>query len=243
MQAGIELVLMTAHEVSSWDQAVWLVPAIPMSAFVISMGGALWLCLWSQSWRYWGIAALGVGMSVAVIESPPDIKVNEKGTLFAVRDHYGDLVFSDRRSSRRARDIWLRRNGQGASLKWSELDATGKDGNFIRCDSLSCLYRPPHRPELTIALVRNSQALSEDCHRADIVISAVPTRFWCQEPDLVIDRFDLWRAGAHAIWITKDGVRIETVAGVQGQRPWSKYPPKKRTSSIAASTQPDAPGS
>ena len=41
MQAGIELVLMTAHEVSSWDQAVWLVPAIPMSSFVLSMGGPM----------------------------------------------------------------------------------------------------------------------------------------------------------------------------------------------------------
>jgi competence protein ComEC len=41
----------------------------------------------------------------------------------------------------------------------------------------------------------------------------------------VIDRFDLWRQGGHAIWLEKAGVRVETVNGVRGRRPWVLRPP------------------
>jgi competence protein ComEC len=45
----------------------------------------------------------------------------------------------------------------------------------------------------------------------------------------VIDRFDLWREGAHAIWIDEAGiVRVETVASMRGVRPWVQQP-KRRT--------------
>ncbi|TDI59427.1 MAG: hypothetical protein E2O92_07650 [Alphaproteobacteria bacterium] len=199
-----------------------------MSSFVLSMGGALWLCLWYQNWRYWGIVVIGVGMTLAAFTPQPDIMVTGKGNLFAVRDHSGDLVVSDKRASRRARKVWLRRNGQATAQKWSEIDTDNGTEMFLQCDSLSCLYRPPGRPDLIIALVKDPQALQEDCQRTNVVISAVPARFWCRDTELVIDRFDLWRAGGHAIWVGDKGLRVETVADHQGQRPWSKYPPNRK---------------
>jgi competence protein ComEC len=39
----------------------------------------------------------------------------------------------------------------------------------------------------------------------------------------VIDRFDLWRKGAYAVWLNPAGIRLESVAGQQGQRPWSPF--------------------
>lgn len=79
------------------------------------------------------------------------------------------------------------------------------------------------RPDLRIALVRLPDALPEDCARADIVISAVPAFRRCKGPLLVIDRFDLWRGGAHAVWLGKDSVTMLSVAQGQGLRPWSLY--------------------
>jgi competence protein ComEC len=224
MTIGIELVLLSAHTVAGWDYAVLLVPAMPMSAFVATMVGALWLCLWSQNWRYWGIVMIGLGMWVGIATRQPDILVNAKGTLFAVQDHKNAIVVSSKKAGRRARETWLRRNGQKSAGKWSDLD----DGLLVQCDSLSCVYRPPDRPDLKVAMVKSTAALPEDCQRADIVISAVPTRYWCPETKLVIDRFDLWRAGAHAIWIESDEIIVETVAGHRGRRPWNAQPPKNR---------------
>ncbi|MCH7832145.1 MAG: hypothetical protein IIC55_04655, partial [Proteobacteria bacterium] len=36
----------------------------------------------------------------------------------------------------------------------------------------------------------------------------------------MIDRFDLWRHGGHALWLDATGVRIESVNGSRGDRPW-----------------------
>ncbi len=41
-----------------------------------------------------------------------------------------------------------------------------------------------------------------------------------QGPRVVIDRFDLWRRGGHAIWLSPEGVRVETVRAHRGERPW-----------------------
>ncbi len=37
---------------------------------------------------------------------------------------------------------------------------------------------------------------------------------------MVIDRFDLWRRGGHALWLSPEGVRVETVRAQRGERPW-----------------------
>jgi competence protein ComEC len=71
-----------------------------------------------------------------------------------------------------------------------------------------------------VALVRTESALAEDCWRADVVISAVPVRIRCPAPGGVVDRFDVWRDGAHAVWLASDRIRIESVAGRRGDRPW-----------------------
>jgi competence protein ComEC len=44
---------------------------------------------------------------------------------------------------------------------------------------------------------------------------------------VVIDRFDLWRQGAQAVWLGPDGPVVRTVAAQQGARPWSPYPARR----------------
>jgi competence protein ComEC len=63
-------------------------------------------------------------------------------------------------------------------------------------------------------------ALQEDCRRADVLISAIPVRRKCEGPDVVIDRFDVFRNGATALFIEEDGIRVETVNDARGARPW-----------------------
>jgi len=62
-----------------------------------------------------------------------------------------------------------------------------------------------------------------------LVVAAVPIRNACRGAHTVIDRFDLWRQGPHAIWLEKGGgIRVETMAARQGDRPWSFHPhPRK----------------
>ena len=46
-------------------------------------------------------------------------------------------------------------------------------------------------------------------------------------PQLVIDRIDITRAGGYAVWFG-DKLRVETVEGRRGVRPWSVKPPRRR---------------
>jgi competence protein ComEC len=69
--------------------------------------------------------------------------------------------------------------------------------------------------------VTKASALAEDCALADVVISRVPMRAGrCPGPVLVIDRFALWREGAHALWLAGKGIRVERVREARGARPW-----------------------
>jgi competence protein ComEC len=115
-----------------------------------------------------------------------------------------------------ARETWLRRDAQRDTEEAAAADQPA-------CDTLGCVYRPARRPDLLIALVRLPDALPEDCARADIDVSAVPTFRRCRGPLLVVDRFDLWRGGAHAVWLGGDSVTMQSVAQGQGRRPWSLY--------------------
>ena len=194
---------------------------MPISAFVLTMFGGIWLCLWTQAWRFAGIAMMAVGLVMAALAEGPDILVSDDGRLMAVRDGEGALMVSSKRYARRARDTWLRRNGLDGAETWAQHQDRG--GGVIRCDELSCIYQSPSWSGHKVALVTSPLALAEDCHQAELVISAVPAR-GCRPAYGVIDRFDLWRYGTHALWLSRDGPYIETVADHQGNRPWARYP-------------------
>jgi competence protein ComEC len=72
-----------------------------------------------------------------------------------------------------------------------------------------------------VALSLRAGALTDDCMRARIVVSAVVVRRSCKGPELVLDRFDIARNGATAVTWGTNGIAIETVAAMRGQRPWS----------------------
>ena len=95
----------------------------------------------------------------------------------------------------------------------------------MSCDKLSCLYQPQHKSQgMLISLVKDEQALAEDCLNAQVIISLVPVHVNCPLAYLIIDKWDFYHKGGHAIWLPEnDGgwITIKTVAGSRGDRPWS----------------------
>ncbi len=69
--------------------------------------------------------------------------------------------------------------------------------------------------------MHDPRGLAEDCAVADVVIALVLIDAGCRGPHTVIDRFDIWREGAHAVWLDADGVRVASVADRRGVRPWT----------------------
>jgi competence protein ComEC len=177
--------------------------------------GGLWICLWQRRWRLYGLAGIAAGVLAMALVRPPDLLVSEDGKLVAVKDDSGEMLFSSGRAARFDGGIWLRRAGQKDRAPWPR-DGYGADGR-LACDALGCIYRAEGQ---IISIAWKPGALIEDCHVADLVVSTEPVRRACPSAKRVIDRFDLWRDGGHAVWIERDGVRIQSVREARGARPW-----------------------
>ncbi len=216
MALGVEVVLDVAAGVAAWPGAVAELPAMSMPALAAVTLGGLWHCLWRTRWRYWGVPAVAAGLATMVSATPPDILVDGGGDLIAVREASGELSFSSLRAARFARQAWLQRSGDGGTgSRWPRY-GTSADGR-LSCDSLGCIYRAGGH---VVAIARRPEALEEDCRTADVVVATVPVRTACPSARRVIDRFDLWREGTHAVWLNEGRVRVESVNGRRGDRPW-----------------------
>ena len=165
---------------------------------------------------------------------PPDFLVDGRGDAMAIRTMEGKLLLNGK-GGRILKDTWSRRAGPEAPERWPK-KSSSRDGR-LRCDPLGCVWRMEGR---VVALIKDEDNPEKACDGADVVISNVPLRGACRGTRLVIDRFDLWRRGPHALWFGSEGVRVETVAQWQGDRPWSWHPhPRKKT--VEPVTQPLPP--
>ena len=214
---GIEAMLAVAHAVASWPGAVSLLPAMPDAGLILVALGGVWLCLWRRPWRLAGVPVILAGLMSVALVRPPHVLVTGDGGLFGVRAPDGALMLSSASRQRFSAGVWQRRLGEAEAEVWPRPGESF--GDWLACDALGCIYRAPGH---VVALVRDSRALIDDCAVATLVVGRVPVpRRACRGAALVVDRFDLWRAGAHAIWLAPEGVRIRTVAEARGRRPWA----------------------
>jgi len=217
---GIEGMLAVAHAVASWPGATGAMPAMPTAGLVAIALGGVWLCLWRKAWRLAGLVGIFAGLLSAAGAEPPDVLVSGDGGLYGVRGMDGTLLLSSRSRQRFSGETWRRRLGEEEAVNWTKAGATL--GTGLRCDSLGCIFRARGQ---VVALVRDSRALIDDCAVATVVISREPIRRGCANVPYVVDRFDLWRGGAHAFWLREDGVRVESAAAYRGVRPWAPRRP------------------
>ena len=101
---------------------------------------------------------------------------------------------------------------------WRQSDEQWQESEVITCDSDGCIYRAV---EKSVSLSFTDAAVFEDCGRVDVIVAKVPSWRLCKT-GVRVDRFDVWRHGAHALWIESDSIRIKRVSDFTGQRIWNK---------------------
>jgi competence protein ComEC len=221
MGTGVEILLAVAGEIAGWEGAVIPVRAMPLWGLAAATLGGLWLCLWERPWRLFGLAGLLLGAVSITLAEPPDLLVSGDGKLLALRAGDGSLVFSSLTRQSYRRDIWLRRSGTETARTWDRSGGEPEPG--LRCDALGCILE--FEPGRRLGLALQGEALEEDCRLVEVLVSLEPLRgLDCPKPRLVIDRFGLWRHGAHAIWLREAVPRVATVRAQRGERPWVRRP-------------------
>jgi len=221
MGKGVGLMLAIARWVAHLPGAATMMAVWPQSALLLAVFGGLWIFLWRAHWRWLGLVPIAAGLAVACLATPPDILVTRDGHDVAVRLTSGRLAFLRPPKDDYAAQSWLQRDGDARAP--DQAVATTQQG--VRCDSYGCVARL--RDGEVLAASARFAALGEDCAGADIVIAAVPTRRLCNDPRLVLDRFDLAKNGATAIRLGKP-LDIRTVRDERGMRPWSTTPARRR---------------
>lgn len=216
MGYGIDAMAWCARWTAGLPGAVSHIRAMPLSAFLAIVAGGLWVALWPARSRSLGFAFVAAGLALTPLPPRPDVLIGRDGALVAVRAESGRYTALTSRSANFELKRWLEHDGDPREVRDATFDA--KAPGPVRCDGLACNAAVKER---TIAVVRHPAALRDDCVRADILILDIPRPKGCDGPGTVIDFFGLRRNGTHAVYLSDDAVRIETVAQYRGARPWS----------------------
>lgn len=213
--AGIVLILEIADLVAHLPGAFLTVGTYPTVFLVGVVLSTLWFLIWRTKMRWAGVVFLIAVLPSLWTSGLPDILYSESGNLFLIRQNNDELLVNTLRADRFERERWSLLYG---AKKFQKISKSDVSKTHIKCDRMGCVY---NRNGDLIAFSNNWMAVSHDCERAQILISAVPVKKGCESPIVIIDKFDLWRSGTHAFYFDKKGaVTIETVNSVRGDRPW-----------------------
>tara|TARA_R110000787_G_scaffold25757_6_gene72315 strand:+ start:48605 stop:50650 length:2046 start_codon:yes stop_codon:yes gene_type:complete len=207
---GIEQILGWAEFVAGLPNAALNGLSLPLTSVIAISLGSLWLLIWRQPIRFAGLLPVGLAIALTIISKQPDLIIERTGKWIALR----------------SADKSVETIGEGyvSNFMRHKLDiGLGHQPvvSNMRCDVLGCRFQAGSHD---IAYAIRGPALSEDCRQRGILISREPVPRNCPGPDIIIDRFDLSRYGAHAITLSGDSLILTTVHDYQGCRAWSRHP-------------------
>lgn len=226
MALGISAILAVAHEVASWPGAAPRLPAMPGWGVGACGLGLCWLCLWRTRLRLFGVLPLALGLASPWLVRPPDILVSPDARLIAIRAEGALHVQSLPGASRFVRGIWEERLG---GLAVVPLPETGSPAASVDCTPGACVLGQ------TAVLLRGDPP-GRWCGHVAVVISAEPVRARCTGSS-VVDRFSVWRDGAHAVWLGDHPIVLSDRAW-RGDRPWVAPVPRTRAQREADALPP-----
>lgn len=211
---GILGLLWIADITSSLPYAQLSIPAISDFALALLTTGGLILCLLKTNLRRLSIVPISFAIIIAFNAQQPDILITASGKLNAIRTTEGRVMVSNMRSASYARTSWLKR--------WGLEDfSTRKLKDELPCDKGGCTYS--HNSGQKIIFNTHSMALTEDCQKADILITNVSSPSICSNPQEIIDRHRLKKQGAQAIYLNDKNINIISDKDMRGVRPWTIY--------------------
>ena len=218
MELGLQLVMLISDWVASWPQAGTQLPRLSaLSAALLALAVAT-ICLAISRLRLIAVPLLCAAAVSIWLVNRPDILIDERAGNVAISTSLG-LVPAEGTRSTFSAGRWLDEYGDALSAKKAALRPGWNCSVGICTASLG---------NTLITFQKEEGNALRPCPKTEILIASYPLRFRCKGRLLTIDRFDVWKNGAHAIWVSNDKAVMRTVRQSQGERPWV-YQPRARS--------------
>lgn len=216
MDAGLRVVLAIAHWTAELDGAgVSVLAANGTVVALYALGFAL-ATLGLGLTRLTGcIIALGA-LAGWLVQSPPGLMISDGGVVLARFEDGPGFQATSLRRSRFDTGVFLQRAGEGGV----------RPGRAeLACDELGCTGRT--QDGLLIAVTERSEALAEDCERADLVVYSGQASSWRRRrcAAFLLDDAAREALGGAEFWI-RDGrvLRVRAAQSERAGRAWSRPP-------------------
>jgi competence protein ComEC len=212
---GLQGVMFVSDWVASWRGAGVRLPLLSKwVAAPLAISTALFL-LPGGKLRWLAVPAFAATMVLyGLPQSKPILLIDERAGNVAVWTEQG-LVPALPKQAAASVTRWLSQAGDSAGFKVAQQRAAWL------CSVTVCKAQ---QSGLEIAFLLKQPSGFVTCPKADILVSQEPLRRRCKGRLATVDRFDVWRNGAHMVHT--DGSTVTTKAG-QGARPWV-YEPRAR---------------
>lgn len=199
---SIALLISIATTISSWPGVHIQVAQPSLLGFSLIILGGLWLCLWQQSWRWMGLVPILCGTMLSCFKDPPHILVDGRGKVAALYKP-PTLYLSSKRRGKFTAESWA------ASLGTSKIELLPGDQDTCK----------GHINDVPVVI--SSGKDQQPCLPGAILIRLEASKRSCPQALFVLDWFDLWKGGSHALWVTPQGVTVKKVRA-SAHRPWTK---------------------
>lgn len=234
MAAGVEWVTGVASTVSDWS-AGGDIGTIPRTTLWFGTSGLLIACLSRTKLKLAAVPFIVLAVVMGTQRTTPDVLVLENANQIGVLADGKPLQLLKSNAEKFTTRIWRQAYRPGAEKP----PAAKRGASDFRCDDFGCTYTIKG---LTIAHIRNTARLYEDCRMADILVIPYAMPEACGENgSIILDRTALARDGARALYIRGDKAvqtpklrspqagaepeqpAVEIVSAIKNHRPWTSH--------------------
>ena len=196
---GIKILNDLTAFIAGLPHAGFEVMSMPLWGLIFIVLGGLWLCLWQLPWRRFGLVPIVLGVLSIFCVQKPDMLYDASGKAVAVADTSGRLVVLPSRGQAWVKNMWLEKTAS-APLDEAEQEkladiykgkTTDLDWLNLVCDAQTCVYRDVIRWQKGGEIEVAGQIRNHE------------------------------EEGGAAVYLNKNGARVETVRQSVGFRFWN----------------------
>ncbi len=195
--------------------AIYMPQISLLSLSLVSLGG-LWLCLWRHKLRWMGIPVMVAGVALVFTTEVPRVFVSGDARTVGIAEEEYFFISSNRTDTFLA-NVW----SGFAGIKPEHIRPWRK-ASQVQCVDSSCLFKTK---DLTVGHLKDLEHLDDFCESSNILISQQPLwelRRSCKGPQIIIDRFDVWKYGAQVVFYKNCKLFLDRAAHSAGERPWTE---------------------